>query len=260
MAQAEAPFTEEHTPSLASQRVIIGLCLLLLATVSCAWLYQHAMQMRAVGADAEPSVWRYVPANGLMWFIMMMAMMLPSITPTVFLYARFALASANTARSTLVILGAYLAVWAGFSLIAAFAQFLLVRAGVASAADVAIGDRRIMGLLLILAGVYQFSKLKGVCLESCRSPLPFVMRRWKPGWRGALNIGLHHGLHCIGCCWLLMAVLFVGGVMNLTWVVALAILVLAENTAPYGNRVGQAAGVIGLVWGVALLVSSQILR
>ena len=258
MAQAEAPFTEEHTPSLASQRVIVALSLLLLATLSCAWLYQHAMQMRALGAVEAPRFWRYVPGNSLMWFIMMMAMMLPAITPTIFLYARFALASANVAKSTLIILTAYLAIWAAFSVTAALAQFLLVRFGVASQADVAIGDKRIMGLLLILAGVYQFSKLKGICLESCRSPLPFVMRKWKPGWRGALNIGLHHGLHCIGCCWLIMAVLFVGGVMNPTWVVALAILTLIENTVPYGNRIGQAAGVIGLVWGVALLVSAQI--
>ncbi|HEY4029674.1 MAG TPA: DUF2182 domain-containing protein [Caulobacteraceae bacterium] len=260
MAPFEAPITEEHTPSLASQRVIIALCLLLMATVSCAWLYEHALQLRSTAPMQAPRFWRYVPANGLMWFIMMLAMMLPAITPTIFLYARFALASANVAKSTLVILAAYLSVWAGFSVIAAVAQFLLVQSGVATQADVVIGDKRIMGLLLVLAGVYQFSKLKALCLESCRSPLPFVMRRWKPGWQGAFSIGLHHGLHCIGCCWLLMAVLFVGGVMNLTWLVALAILVLTENTVPYGNRIGQAAGVIALVWGVVLLVSSQFIR
>jgi predicted metal-binding membrane protein len=258
MAQAEMPFMDENTPSQASQRVIIALCLLLLATVSCVWLYEHAHQMRAVGASAPPQFWHYVPANSLMWFMMMLAMLLPAITPTIFLYARFALASANAAKSTLVILAAYLVVWGAFSVLAALAQFLLVRYGVASKVDVAIGDGRIMGGLLIFAGLYQFSKLKSVCLESCRAPLPFVTRRWKPGWRGALNIGLHHGLHCIGCCWLLMAVLFVGGLLNLTWVVALAILVLIENTAPYGNRVGQGMGVVALVWGVVLLVAAQI--
>jgi predicted metal-binding membrane protein len=260
MAQAEAPLTDEHTPSLASQRLIIGLCLLLLATLSCAWLYQHALQMRSATGMATPGFWPYVPGNSLTWFMMMLAMMLQAITPTIFLYARFALASADAAKSTLAILAAYLGVWAGFSVIAALAQFLLVRFGVASQADLAIGDRRIMGLLLVLAGLYQFSKLKSLCLESCRSPLPFVMRRWRPGWRGALNIGVHHGLHCIGCCWLLMVLLFVGGVMNLNWVVALAILVLIENAAPYGHRIGQAAGVIGLVWGVVLLVTSSLVH
>jgi len=259
MAPFDAPITEEHTPSLASQRVIIALCLLLLATVSCAWLYQYAQQMRALG-PVQPRFWSYVPANSLMWFMITLAMMLPAITPTIFLYARFALASASAARSTLVIIAAYLGVWGVFSVIASLAQFLLVRFGVASQVNVAVGNGSIMGALLVLAGLYQFSKLKSVCLESCRSPLPFVMRRWKPGWRGALNIGLHHGLHCIGCCWLLMAVLFVGGVMNLTWVVALAILVLIENTAPYGNRVGQGMGVVALVWGVVLLIHGQIVH
>jgi predicted metal-binding membrane protein len=259
VAPFDAPITEEHTPSLASQRVIIALCLLLLATVSCAWLYEHALQMRTLGV-VQPRFWNYVPGNSLMWFMITLAMMLPAITPTIFLYARFALASANAARSTLIILAAYLLVWGVFSVIAACAQFLLVRFGAASQVNVALGNGSIMGLLLILAGVYQFSKLKSVCLESCRTPLPFVMRKWKPGWRGAVNIGLHHGLHCIGCCWLLMALLFVGGVLNLTWVVALAILVLIENTAPYGNRVGQGAGVVALVWGVVLLISGQIVH
>lgn len=257
MAQAEFPLTEEHTPSLASQRLIIGLCLLLLATLSCAWLYEHAVEMRSA-TPAAPRFWSYVPGNSMTWFMMLLAMMLPAITPTIFLYARFALASASAARSTLVIIAAYLAVWAAFSVIAAVGQFLLVRFGVASQATLAIGDRRIMGLLLVLAGLYQFSKLKSICLDSCRSPLPFVMRRWRPGWRGALNIGLHHGLHCIGCCWLLMALLFVGGVLNLTWVVALAILVLIENASPYGHRIGQAAGVVALVWGVVLLIASSL--
>ena len=265
-AEIEVAGDEEHNPPPATQRTLIALCLVLLAGLSWLWLYQQSVEMRSATAmaampgmrAAAPHFWSYVPGNSLMWFLMMTAMMLPAITPTIFVYARFALASGNAVRSTLVILTAYLAVWAGFSVIAATAQFLLVRFGVASQANLAIGDKRIMGMLLILAGVYQFSKLKSVCLESCRSPLSFIMRQWRPGWRGALSIGFHHGLYCLGCCWLLMALLFVCGVMNLSWVVALAFLVLIEKTAPYGHRIGQAAGVIALVWGVVLLVSSAI--
>jgi len=255
---AEADLSEEHEPSLAVQRVIVALCLLLLATVSCAWLYQHALQLRSAAPAAEPSFWSYVPGNGLMWFLMMTAMMLPSITPTIFLYSRFALAKGSVVESSLVLLVAYLGVWAGFSVIAALAQFLLVRYGVALKLHEVIGDRRMMGVLLVLAGLYQFSKLKSVCLDSCRSPLAFVVRLWRPGWRGAFNIGAHHGLHCLGCYWLVTSLLFVSGLMNLTWLVGLAMLVLIEKAAPYGNRIGQAAGVISLVWGVTLLVSSAI--
>ncbi len=255
---ADADLTEEHEPSLAVQRVIIALCLLLLATVSCAWLYQHATQMRSAAPAGAPHFWSYVPGNGLMWFLMMTALMLPSTTPTIFLYSRFALARGSAVQSSLVILVAYLGVWAGFSVIAALAQFLLVRFGAAADLHQAIGDRRVMGVLLVLAGLYQFSRLKSACLDSCRSPLAFVVRLWRPGWRGAFNIGAHHGLHCLGCYWLVMSLLFVSGLMNLTWLVGLASLVLIEKAAPYGNRIGQAAGVIGLVWGVALLVSSGI--
>lgn len=258
MINAEADLSEEHEPSLAVQRVIVALCLLLLATVSCAWLYQHALQMRSAGPAAEPSFWSYVPGNGLMWFLMMTAMMLPSITPTIFLYSRFALAKGSAVQSSLVILVAYLGVWAGFSVIAALAQFLLMRFGVALKLHEAIGDRRMMGVLLVVAGLYQFSRLKSICLDSCRSPLSFVVRLWRPGWRGAFNIGAHHGLHCLGCYWLVMSLLFVSGLMNLTWLVGLAMLVLIEKAAPYGNRIGQAAGVIALVWGVTLLVVSAI--
>ena len=267
MAHAEADTAEEHEPSLSAQRAIISLCLLLLAGLSWAWLYQQAVELRTLAvmaathhatAVSAPAFWSYVPGNGLLWFVVVTAMMLPSITPTIFLYTRFGLASRDAVRSTLVIVGAYLGIWAGFSIVAALAQFLLVRYGVASQATLAIGDGRIMGVLLVLAGLYQFSRLKGACLDSCRSPLPFVMRLWRPGWRGAFNIGAHHGLHCLGCYWLLMSLLFVGGLMNLTWVVALAILVLIEKTAPYGHRIGQAAGVIALAWGVVLLVASAI--
>ncbi len=258
MTHVEADLTEEHEPSPAVQRVIIALCLLLLATVSCAWLYQHAIQIRSAAPATEPRFWSYVPGDGLMWFLMITAMMLPSITPTIFLYSRFALARGSAAQSSLVILVAYLGVWAGFSVIAALAQFLLVRFGVALKLHEAIGDRRTMGVLLVLAGTYQFSRLKNICLDGCRSPLSFVVRLWRPGWRGAFNIGAYHGLHCLGCYWLVMSLLFVSGLMNLTWLAGLAILVLIEKAAPFGNRIGQAAGVIGLVWGVTLLVSSAI--
>jgi predicted metal-binding membrane protein len=270
MAQVQAGVTEECEPSPESQRLIIALCLLLLAGLSWAWLVEQATYVRSAAtamaampgmpATAAPQLWTYIPASALTWFLMMVAMMLPSAAPLVFLYGRFTLASRSPIKSTLVIVSVYLAIWAGFSVTAAVAQYLLVRFGVASEATLAIGDRRLGGMLLILAGLYQFSKLKSVCLDACRSPLSFVIRLWRPGWRGAANIGAHHGLHCLGCNWLLMGLLFVGGVMNLTWVVGLAFLVLIEKTAPHGQRLAQAAGVVALVWGVVLVMSSALVR
>lgn len=264
MAHVDVGTAEECEPSLASQRLIIALCLFLLAGLSWAWLVEQAANMHAAAAMPHPPSsplerpWPYIPASALTWFLMMVAMMLPSASPMVFLYGRFALVRDHALRSTMVIVAVYLCVWAGFSTLAAVAQFLLVRYGIASEASLAIGDRRLGGALLILAGLYQFSTLKTVCLDACRSPLSFVIRLWRPGWWGAFRIGLHHGLHCLGCNWLLMGLLFVGGVMNLTWVVGLAFFVLIEKTAPHGHRIAQASGLVALVWGVVLMMSSAL--
>ncbi|HLH48477.1 MAG TPA: DUF2182 domain-containing protein, partial [Roseiarcus sp.] len=148
--------------------------------------------------------------------------------------------------------GVYLAVWAGFSAIAALGQWALVRSGAVSDATLAFGDKRIAGALLIAAGLYQITPLKRLCLRNCRSPLQFVMRLWRPGVAGAARLGLAHGLYCLGCCAALMALLFVFGVMNLVWVAALAAFVLAEKALPLGERVSFGAGIAAVVAGLTL--------
>ncbi len=110
------------------------------------------------------------------------------------------------------------------------------------------------GVVLITAGVYQLSPLKNICLAHCRTPTSFLSRHWRPRALGALRLGVMHGGYCVGCCWLLMALLFVGGVMNLTWIAALAILVLLEKVLPPGQWVGRGVGIALIVWGVATLV------
>ena len=105
------------------------------------------------------------------------------------------------------------------------------------------------GALLIAAGLYQWSSLKQACLRRCRSPLEFVMTQWREGVRGAFVMGLRHGAYCLGCCWLLMLLLFVGGVMNLSWIAGLALFVLIEKTAPAGHWIGRAAGAGLIAWG-----------
>lgn len=111
-------------------------------------------------------------------------------------------------------------------------------------------------MLLLVAGVFQWTPLKRACLVVCRSPLGFVMRHWREGRRGALGMGVRHGLYCLGCCWALMALLFVAGVMNLVWVAMLAVAVLIEKVAPRGDLVGRIAGVALVAAGLWLLAVS----
>jgi predicted metal-binding membrane protein len=112
---------------------------------------------------------------------------------------------------------------------------------------------RFSGALLVAAGIYQFTPLKGLCLAKCRTPLAFLLAEWRDGSRGAFVMGLRHGLYCVGCCWVLMALLFVAGVMNLIWIALLALVVLAEKALPYGQWVGRILGIAAVAWGAWLL-------
>ena len=177
----------------------------------------------------------------------------------ILLHARIDRAPAARQRlaHSLLFAGAYLVVWTAFSAIAAIAQALLVDAGLLSAMSLALGDRALAAALLAAAGLYQLSGVKAACLDQCRSPVHFVMRYWSPGAAGALRLGLVHGLYCLGCCWALMLLLFVGGVMNLAWVAALALLVVLEKAAPAGWRVSRSIAP-ALFAVAALLLASQL--
>jgi predicted metal-binding membrane protein len=195
-----------------------------------------------------------------MWWIMMIAMMTPSATPTILLYARVyrhALVQGQI-QDKLAPTGAfaagYLLVWLGFAAAAATLHWALERTGLVSGMMMGSQSRLLSGVVLITAGVYQLSPLKNICLAHCRTPTSFLSRHWRPRALGALRLGAMHGGYCVGCCWLLMALLFVGGVMNLTWIAALAILVLVEKVLPPGQWVGRGVGIALIVWGVATLV------
>jgi len=155
---------------------------------------------------------------------------------------------------TVIFAGMYLAVWGGFSALAALAQWLLARSGVISEFSLAVGDRRIGGALLIAAGLYQATPLKRACLDACRSPLSFLMRLWRPGWAGAARLGLAHGVYCLGCCALLMMLLFVFGVMNLIWVASLSLFVLAEKALPAGTRIRIGAAILAMIVGLVMIL------
>jgi predicted metal-binding membrane protein len=201
-------------------------------------------------AAPAPSAW----SNGqlilaiLMWWVMMIAMMLPAAAPTILLYARAAPAQ-STRPAPGHFLAGYLAVWGLFSLAAAGLQDALQVAGAVAPTTMDSTLRWLSAALLVAAGAYQLSPLKDACLAQCRSPAAFLARYYRPGRVGALRMGAIHGAWCLGCCWLLMALLFVGGVMNLAWIAFLALLVAAEKLLPGGRRLGQAAGVALVGWG-----------
>lgn len=183
---------------------------------------------------------------------MMVAMMLPSAMPMILLFARFSRQSGGGAASTILFTLTYLLIWLLFSGLATVAQAALVATALASHVDVSLADGRLSGALLIAAGIYQLSPLKAACLNQCRSPLSFVMRFWRPGWKGAIRLGLSHGLYCLGCCWVLMLLLFVGGVMNLVWIAILTLIVLAEKIAPRSLPVRKTIAALLLFGGLIL--------
>jgi len=193
-----------------------------------------------------------------MWLAMMVAMMAPSATPAILLYARahtYAQAKspdgeAARAPVTAFVLG-YFAVWAAFSLLAAWLQLLLEQRGVVSAMSMGLSSRWLAGSVLVAAGLYQLTPLKQACLTQCRAPAIFLSQHWRPGAAGAFRLGLLHGSYCLGCCWLLMALLFVGGVMNLVWIAALGVLVLLEKASGPGRAVGRGLGLLFIAWGLA---------
>ena len=194
----------------------------------------------------------------LMWAVMMVGMMVPSASPMILAFAsinRRRRKQGNPYVPTAVFLLGYLLVWTGFSVLATLAQFVLIFTilsnPAAAGANFALG-----GILLLAAGAFQLSPLKTACLRHCRTPMGFITNDWREGRRGALLMGLHHGGYCLGCCWAIMGLLFLLGVMNLLWIAALASFVLVEKVAPAGPWVGRVAGVGLLAWGVWMLAGS----
>src|SRR6516162_3166814 len=178
-----------------------------------------------------------------MWAVMMVGMMAPSAAPMILMYARVgrqALTAGKPFAATGWFAGGYFLAWTGFALVATFLQWLLEREALLDP-EMASASNVLGGVVLIVAGVYQWTPFKDVCLAQCQSPLQFLMRHG--GFRnhvsGCLLLGLQHGAYCIGCCWVLMALLFVGGVMNVLWIAALAVLVLFEKLTPIGRWIAR---------------------
>jgi predicted metal-binding membrane protein len=247
-------------------RVIISSCLILLTTLAWAYLVHLDRQMSAAMAHdrmmAEMGMAMDMPWGVAdvfftiaMWAVMMVGMMTGSAAPVMLLFAAMH-AGRGVQRAPRVVFAfgaGYLLVWTAFSAVAALAQWALHQAAMLSPA-MTTSNARLSGAILIAAGLYQLTPFKGACLTHCRSPLGFLMSHWRDGTAGAWRMGIEHGTSCLGCCWALMGVLFVVGVMNLMWVAALTIFVLVEKIGPAGAFVARAAGVAMVA--VGALVSS----
>ncbi len=207
---------------------------------------------------ASPVAW--TPADGLltflMWSVMMVAMMTPSAAPMILLYARVVRKRGGAGlpyAPTTAFFAGYLAVWFAFSAGATILQWALAQSSLLSPMWVSLNPV-LTAALLVAAGVYQFAPAKRACLNQCRSPVEFLSRHWRSGATGAFRMGVIHGRTCLGCCGVIMLLLFVGGVMNLAWVAAIAALVLLEKATPAGKLLGQAGGVALIAAGFAAII------
>lgn len=243
-------------------RALLLAALVALAAASWIWLLpMHMAPMSAlrIGVPADPMPWGGDTALFMfvMWSVMMAAMMVPSALPMIFVYDRATRtrAGVHPLLATLAFAAAYLVVWTGFSAVAAAAQWLLERGRLMSDM-MASANALLSGALLIAAGLFQWTPLKHACLSKCRSPLSFIFNEWRPGvWAGFVT-GVRHGVLCTGCCWALMALLFVFGTMNLVAAAALAILVLAEKALPWGDWIARGSGALLAAWGAWIVVQA----
>lgn len=249
-----SPSVQVHTGWL-----VVGAGIAAVAAASWAYLVYMAWGMANMDAVADsllmPSMMNWDSADLLrvfiMWSIMMAAMMLPSAAPLLLLIARVnsgRFTRERAATATWIFGVGYLAVWIGFSLLATLAQWGLLEARLVSPM-MDSASPLLSAALLGAAGAYQFTPLKHTCLARCRSPLGVIMTQWREGFAGAFVMGLRQGAFCTGCCWLLMALLLVFGVMNLVWIAALSILVLLEKLLRQPRGFSRATGIVLLGWG-----------
>ncbi len=239
--------------------VVSGLC----AVAALAWAYTVYLAQDMGKMDmAMPNMQSWGPIDlvsmFLMWSVMMVAMMIPTAAPMILVFANVNRRRQEQERPhvpTVVFLGGYLLVWTGFSMLATLAQWGLHEAALLSPMMVSTSPI-LGGLLLVAAGIFQWTPFKYTCLTHCRSPLSFLMTDWREGTRGAFIMGLKHGSYCTGCCWFLMALLFVTGVMNLLWVASITAFILVEKAVPRGDLVGRLAGVVLIL--IGLIMFSQV--
>ena len=268
----QAVMNPKSSVEVLIQRDRLWVALGLITAIGLAWTYliREAAAMNTMAAEARMHAAMGMAAMTMrtwgasdwlalfvMWAVMMMGMMLPSAAPVILLVlgAYRLRHEAYPRAAAFAFLCGYLLVWTAFSAVAATGQFALHRAAVLSA-EMRLYSAAASGVILLIAGIYQWLPLKDKCLVHCQSPLAFLTQHWRRGIDGGLAMGIRHGAYCVGCCWLAMTVLFVVGVMNIVWIAVLAALVLLERLAPGGALAGRIAGVAAAGWGLYLLTWS----
>ncbi len=252
---------------VSRDRVVVATCILIV--VALAWAYligmnsQPALQQNPLAAmpgmsmsSGAPHDYRELLLTFAMWSVMMVGMMTASAAPVVMLFTGMSRKRRDPGTSTnaLVFGLGYLAVWVSFSAAAALGQWGLQRELLLSH-DMSITNSVAAGVILIAAGAYQLTPAKRACLKQCASPLGFLMANWRDGTAGAFAMGLRHGLFCLGCCWALMTVLFVFGIMNLAVVALLTVFVLAEKLGRVGAMVARAGSLVLIGYGTLVLAT-----
>jgi predicted metal-binding membrane protein len=244
--------------TLRHDRLIVAIGIATVVAFSWSYLLAGAgIDITMADMPMDPEPWSLAQAWLMfaMWWVMMVAMMVPSAAPMVLLFAAIkrkqATADSPVIASWLFLAG-YLVIWAGFSLVAVSLQWGLDQAGLLSGM-MASTSSVLAGIILLAAGLYQLTPIKRACLRYCQSPLLFLSSYWQRGALGALRMGFRHGAFCVGCCWFLMALLFVSGVMNLAWVAIVAIYVAFERLLPRSEWLSRAAGVGLIVAGAVVL-------
>ena len=250
---------------LKRDRVILITGLFFIALLSWWYIIYLYRQMYPMNMDAlffaMPMTPSWAAADFfllfLMWLVMMIAMMIPSVAPLILIFAmvnRQKEAQQNPFVPGIYLLAGYLAAWTFFSLLATILQWALQQ--IAWLNPMMIVTNKILGsIILIAAGVFQFTSLKQNCLHYCQTPIDFIHRKWKEGRSGAFKMGWLNGLYCLGCCWLLMVILFVSGIMNLLWIALISAFVLLEKLIPNSKIISYTAGIGLVIYGIINLIS-----
>lgn len=238
------------------RHLILGL-LLVLAAAAWVRIAQESDSMTA--HPMSPTMSLSAPLFLGLWIIMMVAMMFPTAAPMILTFHRVQeskRARGETFVATWLFVAAYLVVWIGFGVVAYLGAVVVQTVSVGTPLEMIA---RMGGVVLLLAGIYQLSPLKNLCLSKCRTPLTFIMTAWRDGVGGAMRMGLEHGAYCLGCCWLLFVILFPLGVMNVAAMAAITVLIFAEKTLPLGKRVSQIAAAALVIYGIVVVVVPEAL-
>jgi predicted metal-binding membrane protein len=242
------------SPFQRERKLILGLLLILVAA-SWALLFWQSVAMNNQAMGMGLTMGMSAVLFIVIWVVMMIAMMFPTAAPMILMFTRVYAGKRQLGQAfvpTWVFVGAYLLVWTLFGVVA-YPLALLAERLAAQSMWLMSNASRISGALLVLAGLYQLSPLKHMCLTKCRTPLQFILSSWRDGYGGAFRMGFVHGVYCLGCCWLLFVLLFPLGIMNIAVMALLTALIYAEKSFPLGRQISQIAGVALIVYGVIVL-------